>query len=176
MNGSVAPRRPQRRVLNPVHPWLRVSEFARLGPHMVGYATDSRGALRLLHFRVPQKSDPLYGALPTGAPWDSEGLLLYYRAPPRTQWDINGLLTQKIELYTRLFNRRSSEWQLRPRDEPLRPDARITQQQLRLGSDQYLADVSLTEQTFSGRGTIGMVRVLSASASFKLEYMRLSEF
>ena len=142
---------------------------------MVGYATDSRGALRLLHFRVPQKSDPLYEALPTGAPWNSEGLLLYYRAPPRTQWDINGLLSQKVELHTRLFNRKSWEWQLRPREEPLRQGARITQQQLRLGCDQFLADVKFSEQTFSGRGTIGMVRVIAGS-DFKTEYMRLSEF
>ena len=143
---------------------------------MVGYATDSKGNLRLLHFRVPQRSDPLYPVLPLGAPYDSEGLLLYYRAPPRTQWEINGLLTQTVELYSRLFHRKRHEWELRPREEPLPAGTRLTQQQLKAGCDQYLTVVNFTEQTFSGgHGTIGMVRVI-ASDSFKREYMRLSEF
>ena len=107
---------------------------------------------------------------------DSEGLLLYYRAPPRTQWEINGLLTQTVELFSRLFHRRRHEWELRPREEPLPAGTRLTQQQLKAGCDQYLTAVNFTEQTFSGgHGTIGMVRVI-ASDSFKREYMRLSEF
>lgn len=165
-------RRPPRRVYNATHPYLRVSEFARLGPHFVGYAQDREG-LRLLHFRVPQREDPLYEALPRGAPWDSEGLLLYFRAPPRSRWDINSLLDQRVHLYSRLFHRKRWEWSLAPRQQAPPLDT-VSHSSLQEGCDEYLAPVKFTEHLFSGQGTIGLVRVTVSSVSFKSEYDRLS--
>ena len=119
----VAPRRPQsRRPRSAVHPWLSIQDHASLGPHWVGYAKDRNQKLQLLHFRVPQPEDTLFEALPLAAPYNIDGLLLHFRAPPNTQWDIAQLLDQSVDLYSRLFNRKRFQWQLRPREGALLDD------------------------------------------------------
>ena len=122
----------------------------------------------------------------------TEGLILHYRAPRRTAWNINGLLTQEISLwvphptphcvvltnlyvsYRRLFNRKRWAWVLRTRSTPLERSAAsggYTREQLAAGSDIEMGTVRCSEQLFGhGQGTNGLVRVYGAGVEFQQQY------